>query len=374
MINSLKRFIQFFLSENSFVYKFLKNFYFKINNKKIFFPTNLVELDVNIFKKKYYLFNKENFLKLKKDYSFFLISDKRLINKYSNKNLKKIIELSKSNNFELVYDGDCPFNTEIVSTKFLENYSVNNEINNYPYRIFYLIRDRKKKIANIGANHRSFNFNGSFKLPSGGTSIGDQGDITFRLNFIPDLKDKTFLDIGSEEGYAALNAIKKNAKFAKGLNIYEDKEYDFFPNYLRGKGITPRRREDIEKTQNFLMKENNLLDSSKIKFEYKNIYNLGNEKFDFVFCFGVLYHLKNPYKALENLFEVTNDTLIIETQGIKNDKYLNAKIDTEDGFVRHSSNSLKFLLQKVGFKKIEILVDAYLKSWKASNIVLKAEK
>ena len=130
----------------------------------------------------------------------------------------------------------------------------------------------------------------------------------------------------------------------------------------------------IEKTQNFLIKENNLLDSSKIKFEYKNIYNLGNEKFDFVFCFGVLYHLKNPYKALENLFEVTNDTLIIETQGIKNDKYLNAKIDTKDGFVRHSSNSLKFLLQKVGFKKIEILVDAYLKSWQASNIVLKAEK
>ena len=374
MINSLKKFIQHFISDKSFVYKFLKNFYFKIENNKIFFPINLVELDENIFKKKHYLFNNENFLKLKKDYSFFLISDKRLINKYSSKNLKKIIELAKSNNFELVYDGDCPFNTEIVSTKFLENYSENNEINNYPYRIFYLIRDRKKKIANIGANHRSFNFNGSFKLPSGGKSIGDQGDITFRLNFIPDLKDKTFLDIGSEEGYAALNAIKKNAKFAKGLNIYEDKEYDFFPNYLRGKGITPRRREDIEKTQNFLMKENNLLDSSKIKFEYKNIYNLGNEKFDFVFCFGVLYHLKNPYKALENLFEVTNDTLIIETQGIKNDKYLNAKIDSEDGFVRHSSNSLKFLLQKVGFKKIEILVDAYLKSWQASNIVLKAEK
>ena len=374
MINSLKKFIQLFISDKSFVYKFLKNFYFRIENNKIFFPINLVELDENIFKKKNYLFNNENFLKFKKDYSFFLISDKRLINKYSSKNLKKIIELSKSNNFELVYDGDCPFNTEIVSTKLLENYSENNEINKYPYRIFYLIRDRKKKITNIGANHRSFNFNGSFKLPSGGTSIGDQGDITFRLNFIPDLKDKTFLDIGSEEGYAALNAIKKNAKFVKGLNIYEDKEYDFFPNYLRGKGITPRRREDIEKTQNFLIKENNLLDSSKIKFEYKNIYNLGNEKFDFVFCFGVLYHLKNPYKALENLFEVTNDTLIIETQGIKNDKYLNAKIDTKDGFVRHSSNSLKFLLQKVGFKKIEILVDAYLKSWQASNIVLKAEK
>ena len=77
---------------------------------------------------------------------------------------------------------------------------------------------------------------------------------------------------------------------------------------------------------------------------------------------------------MENLFKATNETLIIETQGIRNDRYLNAKIDYDDGFIRHSSNSLKFLLQKVGFKKIEILVDAYLKSWQASNIVLKAEK
>ena len=37
-------------------------------------------------------------------------------------------------------------------------------------------------------------------------------------------------------------------------------------------------------------------------------------------------------------------------------------------------NSLKFLLEKVGFKKVEILVDANLKSWKVSNIVLIAEK
>ena len=49
--------------------------------------------------------------------------------------------------------------------------------------------------------------------------------------------------------------------------------------------------------------------------------------FQGVFCFGVLYHLKNPYKAIENLFEATNETLIIETQGIKNEGYLNAKID-----------------------------------------------
>ena len=36
--------------------------------------------------------------------------------------------------------------------------------------------------------------------------------MSFRLNFIPDLKNKSFLDIGSEEGYAVFDAIKKGAK------------------------------------------------------------------------------------------------------------------------------------------------------------------
>ena len=62
-------------------------------------------------------------------------------------------------------------------------------------------------------------------------------------------------------------------------------------------------------------------------------------------------------------------TLLTTSQNIRN-----AKIGDDDGFIRHSSNSLKFLLEKVGFKKVEILVDANLKSWKVSNIVLKAEK
>jgi len=374
MINNIKKYFQIFLSDNSYIYKLLRSLYFRFNNKKIFFIFDLADLDKDILKKKYYNFNKKNFLKFKKESGFFFISDKRLINLYPHAKLKKIIELAKTEKYELIYDGDCPFNTEIVSCKFLENYSQTYEINNYPYRIFYLLRNKENKISNIGANHRSFNFNGSFELPSGGKSIGDGGDVTFRLNFIPDLKNKTFLDIGSEEGYAVLNAVQKNAKFAKGLNIYEDKEYDFFPDYLRGKGITSRKRDDIEKTQDFLIKEHKLVGSPKLKFEYKNIYDLGDEKFDFIFCFGVLYHLKNPYKAIENLFKATNETLIIETQGVKNDKYLNAKIDEGDGFIRHSSKSLKFLLEKVGFKKVEILIDNHLKSWKISNIVLKAEK
>ena len=93
-----------------------------------------------------------------------------------------------------------------------------------------------------------------------------------------------------------------------------------------------------------------------------------------MFCFGVLYHLKNPYLALENLYKVTNETLIIETQGIKNDKYLNARINENDGFIRHSSNSLAYLLKMAGFKKVDILLDAYDPFMNITNIILKAQK
>ena len=140
-----------------------------------------------------------------------------------------------------------------------------------------------------------------------------------------DLHNYHNLDIGSEEGYAVFDAIKKGAKFAKGLNIKELKEYDFFPEYSRPSKITARERNEIDKTQKFLIKEYGLQNESNLKFEYRNIYDLSDERFDFVFCFGVLYHLKNPYLALENLYKVTNETLIIETQGIKNDKYLDER-------------------------------------------------
>ena len=106
----------------------------------------------------------------------------------------------------------------------MDFYSKNNDIEKYPYRFFY-IKD-KFKVLNIGAMHRSYNFNGTFSLPSGGTSIGDGGPVENRLQLYR-LKRKSFLDIGSEEGYAVFEAIK-NAKFAKGLNINETKEYDFF--------------------------------------------------------------------------------------------------------------------------------------------------
>ena len=52
MINNIKRYVQLFLSDNSYIYKLLKSFYLKLNNKKIFFPFNLANLNIDILKKK----------------------------------------------------------------------------------------------------------------------------------------------------------------------------------------------------------------------------------------------------------------------------------------------------------------------------------
>lgn len=368
MIKSFKK----ILSHFPLLYRIIKKLYLSYKKNVFFIPISENDLKNENISKKFYPLNFNNFQKFRDKFKYFLIFRDKKISYYSK---SKIAELSKFvliDKVDIAYDGDCPNYTEIVSCKVLDTYIKELNIEHYPYKFFY-IKD-KFKIKNIGSKHRSYNFNGTFLLPAGGKTIGDGGDVTFRLNFIPDLSGKSFLDIGSEEGYAVFDALKKNAKFAKGLNILEDKEYDFFPEYLRPSSVTSRKREEIDKTQNFLIKEFGYHDKNNFKFEYGNIYNLNKEKFDFVFCFGVLYHLKNPYKAIENLYTITNETLIIETQGIRDLKYLNAKIDLKDGFIRHSPGSLKFLLKKAGFKKVSVLVDAHDANMEVTNIVLKAIK
>ena len=80
---------------------------------------------------------------------YFFITDNKLKKKYEISKLEKIINLVKTGKYELVYDGNCPYHTEVVSRKFLDNYMENFDLEVYPYKIFYLVRPHKEKVKQI---------------------------------------------------------------------------------------------------------------------------------------------------------------------------------------------------------------------------------
>ena len=195
-----KIFLKKLLSNIPFLNKFIRKIYNKNKYGAIFIPIDFKFSNDQILKNKTYKLNLENFNALKKQFNFFLISNKKSILNYPKDKLEKLINLIKNNKAEVAYDGNDYYHTEIASSNILEYYSKKYLLENYPYRFFYI--KRNFDVKNIGSQHRSYNFNGTFRLPSGGRTIGDGGDVTVRLNFIPNLTGKTFLDIGSEEGYA----------------------------------------------------------------------------------------------------------------------------------------------------------------------------
>lgn len=105
--------------------------------------------------------------------------------------------------------------------------------------------------------------------------------------------NKSVLDVGCWDGYFSFESELKGASEVVSLDNPDFRwggmdGYNFLRNYY----------------------------NSKAKFVCGSVYNLKeifpNKKFDIVLCYGVLYHLSDPLRALINLFEITNEYLILE--------------------------------------------------------------
>lgn len=235
--------------------------------------------------------------------------------------LHALIDLYRGGELDIVYDGDDPDWSEVVSVETLERYAPWARARfgraEYPHRFYHFQRECTPRVGHIGLPHRDYCFNGSFILPGGGRSVGDQGNITPRLDVIPNLDGQTFLDIGCEEGYAVFDALRKGASAATGVNIREASEYDLFPEHRRSEFSSPTVRSESDKERTFSwLKSIYGYGDDQARLKYQNIYQLGSETYDVVFCFGVMYHLKDPFKAVENLYAATRRTLLLESQGI----------------------------------------------------------
>lgn len=111
-----------------------------------------------------------------------------------------------------------------------------------------------------------------------------------RAGFPADLSGRSVLDIGTTNGAAAFIAEARGARRVVAVDIYDPERFGFA-------AIAD-------------------LLSSRAEFVQASIYELAavlEESFDVALCLGVLYHLRHPLLALDNLFEVTGGDAFLET-------------------------------------------------------------
>lgn len=106
----------------------------------------------------------------------------------------------------------------------------------------------------------------------------------------PDLSEKTLLDVGCNAGFYAFEAKRRGARRVLGV--------DGQRQHVR-QGLFVRKVLGLD-----------------VEFRRLNVYELSARtvgQFDITLALGLLYHLKHPILALENLYQVTKELLIIET-------------------------------------------------------------
>jgi tRNA (mo5U34)-methyltransferase len=105
-----------------------------------------------------------------------------------------------------------------------------------------------------------------------------------------DLSDKTLLDVGCNGGFYAFEAKRRGAKRVLGV--------DGQRQHVR-QGLFVRKVLGLD-----------------VEFRRLNVYELTSRtvgQFDITLALGLLYHLKHPILALENLYQITKEMLVIET-------------------------------------------------------------
>lgn len=119
---------------------------------------------------------------------------------------------------------------------------------------------------------------------------------------IPDRMDgETVLDVGAWDGYWTFEALKRGTKH---VTVVED-----FSDTL-GK-VHDISRSDRWRTFDLCAKALGYVRTAKYNCIYKWDGSIEDDEvyadweLDRIFCFGLLYHLRNPLKALQNCFDAT---------------------------------------------------------------------
>ena len=201
--------------------------------------------------------------------------------------------------------------------------------------------DFSRELAGKGWYH-------SFELPDGTRIEGYNRLETLRTRWarfpLPDdLTGKRLLDIGAWDGWFSFEAER------------------------HGAAVTAI---DCVEVANFLEMRRRLC--SRVDYRIHDFYELpeaGLGVFDFVFCLGILYHLKHPLLALEIVCALTTDTAIVESFAIDADTWQEHRGDVPimefyetdelgnqlDNWIGPSVSCLMAMCRAAGFARVEFL-------------------
>jgi tRNA (mo5U34)-methyltransferase len=151
--------------------------------------------------------------------------------------------------------------------------------------------DRQEKVAKINGRswYHSIEIEPGLVTP-GRLSLGGLRTTLQRVQMPASLEGLTVLDIGAWDGFYSFEAERRGAKRVVA--------YDLVPPEMHG-FATARE-----------------LLGSRVEYVRGSVYDLSPAvcgTFDVVFFFGVFYHLRYPLLALDRIWSVAKDTLLLES-------------------------------------------------------------
>ena len=184
-----------------------------------------------------------------------------------------------------------------------------------------------------------------FHIISLGTQLSTPGNYAKFLDdwisnsLLSDYSGKSVLDVGTADGRWAFECERRNAKKITGIDIWQTSD-DF--------GSLP-----FETCKEIL--------DSKATLQVLDVVDVEqlNENFDVIHFLGVYYHMLNPLLALQKIFNVCNELVIMEGAMLQTERSLayalkkgELNADITNVFLFSPSFIERFALS-IGFKKVE---------------------
>jgi SAM-dependent methyltransferase len=168
-----------------------------------------------------------------------------------------------------------------------------------------------------------------------------------------------------QEHYIALNSTRSafvsrflpawKSKFAMETAIDVGCGFGFFSSYLAERGFKVTAVDGREENAREAQRRNPSATISRYDAEDPQLASLGC--YDFVLCFGLLYHLENPFRAIRILKSLTRHMLLLEGMCIPSSEPVMRLLDegaTDDQGLKHvafypSEACLIKMLYRAGF-------------------------